>query len=519
MKHQIDNPCWKTVNLQRPYKLETICEILVHLASISPRGAVIFEVRSRNGKIGHLMCADRQYISQIEAAFTAHSSVAFREIPAKLRVPVTQARKIRLSCPQLSLRTDTAASVIRAGLAAMVADRSGAETVLQITLGAASAPSSSAESPADPNSSWLQVILGDVPKASAETRKSLKEKAGQHSFQTVIRIGTSGSSTASMQGVYNAIKTLESVGTRIYTEAEKPDNLNNIYVPWHFGKLTVSELMNFLLFPAGDEELPGSPGLHPRLLLPPAWYRSPTNKQVDRGFALSMDAVGRKKLSISPRDSLEHTILLGPTGSGKSTAMQHLILADINAGRGVLVIDPKADLVNDILSRIPEERADDVVVLDPSDPAPVGFNPLTFKNYKNPTLIADTVLSVLREIFADCWGIYTQDLMSAALLTLIKIDGASLLWLPILFTDENFRKKIVSQVKDKVALQPFWQQFEALKDSEKRQQTAPVLNKMRQFLLRPGLRNVLGQANPKFSLTDLFYKRKIVLVPLNRGIT
>lgn len=520
MRHQIENPCWKAVNLQRPYKLETICEILVHLASISPRGAVIFEVRSRNGQIGHLLCADRQYITQIEAAFTAHSSVAFREIPAKLRVPVIQARKISLSCPQLSLRTDTAASVIRAGLAAMVADRSGAETVLQITLGAASAPSSSTESPADPNASWLQVILGDVPKASAETRKSLKEKAGQHSFQTIIRIGTSGSSTASMQGVYNAIKTLESIGTRIYTEAEKPDNLNNIYVPWHFpGKLAVSELVNFLLFPAGDEELPGSPGLHPRLLLPPAWYRSPTNKQTDRSFALSMDAVGRKRLSISPRDSLEHTILLGPTGSGKSTAMQHLILADINAGRGVLVLDPKADLVNDILSRIPEERADDVVVLDPSDPAPVGFNPLAFKNYKNPTLIADTVLSVLREIFADCWGIYTQDLMSAALLTLIKIDGASLLWLPILFTDENFRKKIVSQVKDKVALQPFWQQFEALKDSEKRQQTAPVLNKMRQFLLRPGLRNVLGQANPKFSLTDLFYKRKIVLVPLNRGIT
>ena len=29
---------------------------------------------------------------------------------------------------------------------------------------------------------------------------------------------------------------------------------------------------------------------------------------------------------------------------------------------------------------------------------------------------------------------------------------------------------------------------------------------------------MLGQASPKFSLTDLFYKRRIVLVPLNKGI-
>lgn len=76
----------------------------------------------------------------------------------------------------------------------------------------------------------------------------------------------------------------------------------------------------------------------------------------------------------------------------------------------------------------------------------------------------------------------------------------------------------ISQIKDKIALQPFWQQFDSLKDNEKRQQTAPVLNKMRQFLLRPGLRNVLGQTSPKFNLTDLFYKRRIVLVPLNKGM-
>lgn len=199
--------------------------------------------------------------------------------------------------------------------------------------------------------------------------------------------------------------------------------------------------------------------------------------------------------------------------------MLHLILADINAGRSVLVLDPKADLINDLLMRIPEKRMGDVVIIDPSDSCPCGFNPLAFKEYGNPSLIADAILSVLKEIFSDCWGIYTQDVLTAALLTLVETENSTLLWLLPLLTDERFRQKITNKVKDRIALRPFWEQFEALRDTEKRQQISPVLNKLRQLTLRPGLRNTLGQAKPKFSLTDLFYKRKIVLIPLNRGLT
>jgi len=103
-------------------------------------------------------------------------------------------------------------------------------------------------------------------------------------------------------------------------------------------------------------------------------------------------------------------------------------------------------------------------------------------------------------------------------LTLIKAKDSSLLWLPTMLTDENFRKKITAKIDDKIGLEPYWAAFENMKDSERRQEIAPVLNKMRQFLLRPGLRNVLGQSNPKFDLQELFTKPKIVLVPLNKGL-
>ena len=520
-KHQVEykNICWLEVSWQRPFTVEDVFGALTNLSPLSPRGAVIWECRGRDGRVTHLLGADRRYIGKIAQAFRAHGDIQFREVYGSSRTTVRAARELKITKPVLSLNTNLAQSAIRAGLVAMTEDRRGTETVLQVVLGRGFAPSPVPADLSDPHATWLEVILGSVSKATAEARKTIREKAEQHGFEATVRIGVSDERAASrLRALISALKVLESAGVRIHDEAENPERLNSAHVPWHFPlRLSVKELANFLLLPAGEEELPGTPGLHPRLLLPPAWYREPSNAQSDRSFAVSMDMVP-KKLSISPRDSLEHTHLIGPTGSGKSTAMEHLILSDIKAGRPVLVLDPKNDLVTSILARIPEERAGDVVVIDPSSPCPVGFNPLGFTSYRNKALIADAVLSVLREIWADSWGVRIQDCLSASLLTLAEIDGASLLWLQPLLTDDNFRRKIVSGIRDKVALLPFWAQFEALSELQRRQQIEPVLNKLRQFTLRPGLRNVLGQAHSKFSLMDLFTQRKIVLVPLNKGI-
>ena len=521
MKHPIEDLVWRELVCARPYKIETVWETLSHLAALSPRGAVIWEVHSRNGKVRYLLGAAKRYIRNIEEAIKAHGDIQFHEVGAEKRIAVTAARQLKISRPILSLKTDITQAVIRAGLAALTEDKSGTEIVIQVVLGRAYAPSPVPANLADPNATWLQILLGDVQKATAESRKTIKEKSEQHTFQATIRIGTTGENTSlRIRSIISAFKVLEAAGVRIREEDSKPSDLNAAHVPWHFPlQLSVKELANFLLLPAGEEELPGTPGLHPKLTLPPNWYKNPTNQKNDRSFAVSMNATNPKRLSISPRDSLEHCHLIGPTGSGKSTAMLHLILSDINAGRSVLVLDPKTDLVNDVLMRIPEGRIDDVVIIDSSDSCPCGFNPLAFKDYGNPSLIADAILSVLKEIFSDCWGIYTQDVLTAALLTLVGVEDATLLWLLPLLTDENFRRRITSKVKDRMALRPFWEQFEALRDTEKKQQISPVLNKLRQLTLRPGLRNVLGQAKPKFSLMDLFYKRKVVLVPLNKGLT
>ncbi len=517
-KHKIESIAWKEV-LWRPEKIEQVWEVLSHTATLSPRGAVVWEIRAQHGEVRYFLGADSKYINNICKAIKAHDkNMQLYDVSDKERTPVQLAKRLKITHPTLSLRTDVTEAVIRAGLAALVGCKG--LVVVQIILGRAYRPSPTSASLPDPHTSWLQNILGEVQKASAESRKTVREKAELHRFQCVIRIGTENANGfLEIRNIISAFRILESAGVRILEEPEKPERIGCIHVPWHFSlQLSCKELANLLLLPLEGLELPGVPELHPKLTLPPDWYGEPTSPKQERSFAVSLDKVKPKKLSISPRDSLEHLHLIGPTGSGKSTAMLHLILSDINAGRSVLVLDPKADLVTDILARIPENRVDDVVVLDPSDPCPVGFNPLAFKEYGNPALLADTILSVFKEIWSDSWGVRIADILNASLLTLVEIENATLLWIPPLLLDEAFRRKITVKVKDQVALAQFWLQFDSLKKGEQMQQIEPVLNKLRQFLLRPSLRSVLGQAHPKFSLMDLFTKRKIVLVPLNKGI-
>jgi hypothetical protein len=82
-------------------------------------------------------------------------------------------------------------------------------------------------------------------------------------------------------------------------------------------------------------------------------------------------------VGLSIPDPRQHLHLLGATGTGKSTAMLNLAVADIAAGRGIAVLDPKGDLVEGVLARIPASRKDDVILIGPDDlERSVGLNPL-----------------------------------------------------------------------------------------------------------------------------------------------
>lgn len=508
---------WREILWPRPFDEDAARTILTNLATQGKREQIIFEARAAKGKIRWLVGAEPVTLSKVMAVLRAElPTLRFETKPENVqRRDMELACSVRVSRAVLSLNTSNTEAIIRATLASLASAKRGEdETVLQVILGASQTPSLLPSTLPDPSASWLDALRGTVGQASSESRRLMREKAECHGFNAVVRIGATANDSihtrAHIRAVFAGLKTAESAGVKLRLNPERPELLNEAQRPWHYPlQLSIRELPLFLCWPIGHEELAGVAGLHPRPLLPPE------NVRVENNRSFGTDLIG-KSLGISYYDALEHTVFLGPTGAGKSNAMLSLIMADVYAGRSVFVIDPKHDLVNDILERIPAKRDSDVVVIDPSDLNPAGFNPL--RGSGNPTLLADAVLAVFQDIFTDAWGIRTQDILSAALLTLVKIPGASLLWLPTLLTDDGFRRKITKQINDPIGLSAFWAGFEALSMAERSQHIAPVLNKVRQFLLRPELRAILGQATPKFQMSDLFMKRRIVLVPLNKGV-
>lgn len=139
-KHNIENIIWREVVWQRQFETTAVWEAFSHLAALSPRGAVVWETRGHNGKVTHLLGAEQKYMRSIEEALHAHGDIQFHDISLEVRHPVTISRQLKVTHPRLSLRTDITAAVIRAGLAALTEDKTNTDTVVQVILGRAYAP-------------------------------------------------------------------------------------------------------------------------------------------------------------------------------------------------------------------------------------------------------------------------------------------------------------------------------------------------------------------------------------------
>lgn len=277
--------------------------------------------------------------------------------------------------------------------------------------------------------------------------------------------------------------------------------------------LNAAELAAVLAWPIGSPSASGLALVVTRRLA--------TSRDVPRNGRVVADSnfPGRgRPLALSVADSLRHLWVCGPTGVGKSTLLTNLITQDLAAGRAVVVVDPKGDLVTDVLARMPAGREGDVILLDPADDQrPVGMN-LVAGAETSPELVVDQLLGVLHRLYAAYWGPRTQDILHAGLLTLVTEPGMTLCELPLLLTNDGFRRRLVGRLDDPIALGPFWAAYNAMSAGERAQAIGPVMNKLRQFLLRPSLRMIIGQAEPTFTLTEVLDQRKVLLVSLAAGL-
>lgn len=221
---------------------------------------------------------------------------------------------------------------------------------------------------------------------------------------------------------------------------------------------------------------------------------------------------------LSLAQSRHHLHLLGPTGTGKSTLLLNLAAQDVTAGRGCAVLDPKGDLIRDLLERIPRSRLGDVVYLGPDEGArAVGINPLALGLDEDPNLAAENALSIFKRIYEDNWGPRTDDVLKSCLLTLVAAPGSTLAHIPALLTDANLRRRLTAHVDDAIGVGGFWRWYERLSEAKRLEATAPLLNKLRDFLLRPTLRRLLCQQRSTVDLRALMDRGGILLADLGMG--
>ncbi|MGO4615675.1 type IV secretory system conjugative DNA transfer family protein [Nocardia sp. 2YAB30] len=284
----------------------------------------------------------------------------------------------------------------------------------------------------------------------------------------------------------------------------------------HGDVLSVPELASIAHLPT-DDGLPGLQRAGARALSPAP--QIPTSGPHTKPLGVA-DTGARRPVAVKVSDARHHLHILGPTGVGKSTLLARMILDDAEAGRGTIVVDPKGDLVTDVLSRLPRRLGDRVVLFDADSSAPPPcVNPLDIGRIGRAglDLAVDNLVTVFHRIFSQWWGPRTDDIMRASLLTLCAQPGTpTLADLPRLLTEPAFRNRVTRTTPDPV-LRGFWDSYEQLTDTGRAQLIGPLLNKLRAFLLRPFVRAAVAGGPSTVEFADILDHGGICLARLPKG--
>ena len=221
---------------------------------------------------------------------------------------------------------------------------------------------------------------------------------------------------------------------------------------------------------------------------------------------------------IKRKDRRQHMYVLGKSGTGKSVLLSNLIVQNIQNGEGVCVVDPHGELVEEILSLIPEHRVKDVIYFNPADTDfHIGFNVLQIDDPKYKHLVASGLMGIFTKIWANAWSSRMEYILNNAILALLDTPGTTLLGIPRILVDKDYRQMIVNNLKDPV-VKAFWvHEYEQWRDQFRNEAIAPIQNKVGQFLSTSIIRNVLGQQKSTIDIFDIMNEGKIFLVNVSKG--
>jgi hypothetical protein len=340
--------------------------------------------------------------------------------------------------------------------------------------------------------------------------RAVMDKSTQPLYRCLVRVAVTGSSSGEARGRIHAILGgFAAYEGRVGLRRRRIRNADAALRDRWLGRrafLAGADELAALAHLPSQEAIPGVVMAGAREVAPPPGIAA-------EGKPMGVGANGRR-VNLTVADARQHVHVMGPTGVGKSTLIGNLVLADFAAHRGAVVIDPKGDLVDDLLARIPAGREGDVDLLDPLDPAPPGLNVL---DSADRDLGVDQLVGIFRRVFDRYWGPRTDDILRAALLTLtIAAPGRTLADVPRLLSDRDWQTELAGKVNDPV-LEPFWEWYGSLSDPLRAQVNGPLLNKLRAFLLRRPVRAIIGQSRTTLDIPRCINEGRLLLCKLAKG--
>jgi len=210
--------------------------------------------------------------------------------------------------------------------------------------------------------------------------------------------------------------------------------------------------------------------------------------------------------------------VIGKTGVGKTVLLKNMALQDIKNGRGLCIVDPHGEFVEEVIDKIPSHRTNDVIYFNPADADyPVGFNVLQVFDPKYKHLVSSDLMGIFTKIWANVWSARMEYILSNCVLALLDTPGTTLLGIIKILVDRDYRQKIVDNIKDPV-VRSFWvNEYAGWREQFRNEAIAPIQNKVGQFLSTSLIRNIVGQSKSTVNIPEIMNENKILLVNVAKG--
>jgi len=246
--------------------------------------------------------------------------------------------------------------------------------------------------------------------------------------------------------------------------------------------------------------------------------KSKDDKNPITPFAITDYRDIKKRFGIKEKNRRGHMYIIGKTGTGKTTLIENMIISDIKAGNGLAVIDPHGDLAEHLLNFIPKRRIKETIYFNPSDlDYPIAFNPLEKVDRDHHHLVASGLISVLKKIWHEFWGPRMEHILRNAILALLDYSDSTLLDIPLVLVDKDFRKKVLERVANPQVKDFWFSEFERYSAYFRSEAISPIQNKVGQFIVSPLIRNIVGQTQSSMDFRKIIDEGKILIVNLSKG--